>query len=270
MKKLLWLAAIALLPQISFAKTDNKPRTSPYTGSEVQSVEIERHGYLQVNFTNTKGKPDRVKCARYSKKRALVPTRKSQTAEMKPICEAGLKSYLNKPYTDLDVLGAYLAGETKINVYVSDRVGGMESINCADFVEGQIEITSTGNSYKNKDVCVNAIFSLQDKKWKTSDDLPQNMKLVSEYSKFFKTMYKNRILNTVIMEDKLARQSCQVTLHMNPLTDTTFEPQVIRLLGDDFLCEMLRTSILEIGLFKKPEGEFITRRLKEMVMEFEY
>lgn len=270
MKLYLWLAAIALIPQITFAKTDKEPRPSPYTGSEVLSVEIERHGYLQVNFTNKKGKPDHVKCARYSKKRALVPTRKSQTAEMRPICEAGLESYLNKPYNDLDVLGAYLAGEQKVNVYVSDRVGGMENINCADFVKGQIQLTSTGNSYKNRDICVDAILSMQDKKWKTTGDLPKDMQLVSEYVKYFKMMYKNRILNTIIMESKLARQNCQVRLNMNPLNDKTFEAQITGLLGSDMLCEILKTSIEEIGVFKKPESDFMSRRLKELTMEFEY
>ncbi|PAW02300.1 hypothetical protein [Vibrio coralliilyticus] len=270
MKLYLLLAAMVFIPQVSIAKTDEGARPSPYTGLEVMSAEIEKHGYLLVSFINTKGKPDDVKCARYSKKRALVPTRKSQTAKMKPICDAGLKSYLETPYTEADILGGYLDGEDRVNVYVSDRQGEMIKIDCADFVKGTIQLTSAGNSYKNRDVCVNSILAMQDKKWKTSRDLPQDMQLVSEYVKYYKQMYKNRISNTVIMEKKLARQNCQVRVIMNPLSDKTFEAQITGLLGSDVLCEILKSSIEGIGIFKKPESDFMSRRLKELVFEFEY
>ena len=47
---------------------------------------------------------------------------------MKPICDAGLKSYMSKPYADADIMGGYLEGEKVVNVYVSDREGGWQAL----------------------------------------------------------------------------------------------------------------------------------------------
>lgn len=265
-----WLVAMSLISFITLANEDTKKRPSIYTGSEVKSVQIEKHGYLLVSYTNKRGKHDHVKCARYSNNRVMVPTRKSETALMKPICEAGLNYYLTSPYSDHDVIGAYIANEEDIYIYVSDRVGGVKKIKCTTFTDGKIKLTASGSAHKSKESCTRAVLSLEDKKWKYNRDLPKDMKVVSDYVDYYKVLYKNRITNTLLMEDKFTKQSCQVTVRMIPLTDNTFEAEVLRLRGSDDLCNVLRSSIDSLGLFKKPESEFLTRMLKQLVLDFSY